>query len=502
MVEIEPGRRRTYLRTCRLLAAASLIAAVVYLKWLLLDAVPENMALYTLLIGAELFNIVQAGGFWYTISTQKWTEPGRMDFAGSTETVDIFITVYGEPYDIVRATMFGAMAIRHPRKKVWILDDGPSDAISALALTNGVGYLTRPDRRGAKAGNINDALARTSGEYVVILDADHVPDPEFLEATMGAFSEKDVAFVQTPQSYENRTINRVAAGAHEQQELFYGPIMRGRNSCNAAFSCGTNVIFRRAAFEAVGGMPEDSITEDLRVTLMLLREGYRSEYVSRVLAHGMGPLDVGGFFSQQLRWARGGLEILFKRRPFFRGMGMRTRFQFALSFIYWFTGMAYFVYLLLPIVFLVTGERPVHAPNAYPIYFLPYITITLLTMAYASDFGLSFRALWFTLASFPIHFKALLLALVGRRARFIVTSKGLSERSLRPVATHVVTIVALVIAICVGLILGGVTPAVTNNVAFALGHILIMQGFVRYASRPEAEQDAGFVPEAEGEGAL
>lgn len=501
MVEIEPGRRRKYLRACRLLSIASTIAALVYLKWLLLDAEPDNLALYYLLVGAELFNIVQAAGFWYTISTQKWTSPPPMDFSVTTETVDVFITVYGEPYEVVRATMFGAMAIRHPRKRVWILDDGRSGAISALALTNGVGYLTRPDRRGAKAGNLNDALARTSGDFVVILDADHVPDPEFLEATLGAFTDEGVAFVQTPQSYENRIADRVAAGAHEQQELFYGPIMRGRNSCRAAFSCGTNVIFRRSAFAAIGGMPEDSITEDLRVSLMLLREGYRSEYVSKVLAHGMGPVDVGGFFSQQLRWARGGLEILFKRKPFFRGMGLATRFQFALSFIYWFTGTAYFAYLLLPVVFLLTGHRPVVAPNDYPVYFLPYISITLFTMAYATDFRVTFRGLWFTLASFPVHFEALFLSILGGKARFVVTSKGASERSLRPVVTHIVTMALLVTATVVGLVLGGPTPAVTNNVAFALGHILIVQGFVRYALRPEADGEPGLLPETEGEGA-
>jgi cellulose synthase (UDP-forming) len=499
VIDIDPLRRAAYLRTCRILSAISALTAVLYLKWLFFDARPENIGLLILLIVAEVFNIVQAAGFWWTISTQRWTEPRRIDFARTHERVDIFITVYGEPIDIVERTLMAAKAIRHPRKEVWILDDGPSSDMEALAWLHGVGHLTRPTRRGAKAGNINEALARTNGHFVVIFDADHVPEPDFLEKTMGVFLNRKVAFVQTPQSYYNRDTNRVSAGAHDQQELFYGPIMRGRNSCQAVFACGTNLVFRRSALEVIGGMPEDSITEDLRVSLLLLKAGYRSEYVSKVLAHGMGPLDVGGYFSQQLRWARGGLEILFRRKPFFKEMPIATRLQYALSFVYWFTGPMFALYLVLPVSFLVFGVRPVHAPNQYPAYFLPYIVATLATMVYASNGRIRFRTLWYTLASFPVHFAALFSAIFGRDAKFVVTSKGASTRSLRPVVVQVLTILLLAAASVVGILRLGFTPAVMNNVAFALGHIVVMQGFVRYALQPE-QPEGGHAEDMSDEG--
>lgn len=485
MTGIEASRRATYLRTCRLLAVLSSAAALLYLKWLFFDARPDNLVLFYLLVVAEVFNIAQAAGFWFTIWRQTWTEPPTPDFAASSETVDIFITVAGEPTDIVERTLHGVVRIRHPRVSVWLLDDGHSPEIEAMARRHGVGYLTRPDRRGAKAGNINEALKRTNGDYIVIFDADHVPAPEFLQRTMGAFDGERVSFVQTPQYYANRTENRVAAGAYEQQEFFYGPIMRGRNALGAVFSCGTNVVFRRAALDEVGGMPEDSITEDMRVSLELLRAGWRSVYVPVVLAQGIGPVDVGGYFSQQLRWARGGLEILLRRRPFFRGMQPGAMFQYAFSFAYWFTGLAYAAYLVLPFAYLLFGLRPVQAPNQYPVYFLPYILVTLTTMAYASDFTLTFRALWFTLASFPVHLWALGSALWGRTARFVVTPKTAGAASLRPVLVHVAVVLALAAAIVVGSAMRGLTPAVLNNVAFAMGHVLIVQGFVRYALRPE-----------------
>jgi cellulose synthase (UDP-forming) len=469
------------------LAVLSGVAAVAYLFWLLFVAKPDNMVLFLLLLTAEAFSITQAAGFWYTIWDQKWSEPDVPDFAQTAETVDVFITVYGEPVEIVAKTLEGAMRIRHPRLSVWLLDDGPSTDIQALAALHGAGYLTRPDRRGAKAGNMNEALKRTSGEYVLILDADHVPEPEFLEKTLGAFSEDEVAFVQTPQYYQNRVTNRVSAGAHEQQGLFYGPILRGKNARGAVFSCGTNVVFRRSALAAVGNMPEDSITEDLRVSLILSEAGYTGVYVPTVLAYGMGPLDVGGYFSQQARWARGGLEILFKRRPYFNGITHGQAIQYSLGFLYWFTGFAYATYLVLPVAYLVFGLRPVQVPNQYPVFFVPYFVLTLVTLGYASDFRMTYRAVWFTLASFPAFIAAFVSSIFGGTARFVVTSKERSARSLRPVRVQVITIIVLILSAILGMVREGTGPSVMNNVAFALGHVLILQGFVRYALKPEGD---------------
>jgi cellulose synthase (UDP-forming) len=513
MIEVAPERRRRYLATCRLLALASTVAALFYLKWLLVDARPDNHFMFYLLVTAEVFNLTQALGFWYTISNQRWTEPPSADFSMSSERVDIFITTCHEPAEVVARTLAGAMSVRHPRKLVWVLDDGPSAEIELLARRYGAGYLTRQDRRAAKAGNLNHALARTNGDFVAMFDCDHVPEPEFLERTLGGFADSRTAFVQTPQVYENAAVNRVAAGAHEQQALFYGPIMRGKNARRAVFSCGTNVVFRRSALAAVGGMPEDSITEDLRVSVALLKKGYRSVYVPIVLAKGLGPMDVRAYFAQQRRWARGGLEILLKRRPFSLRMRPSTMAQFVLSFLFWFTGWAYLAYLVLPVAYLVFGLRPVQVPNQYPVYFLPYLALTLLTMVYATGFELTSRALWFALAAFPVHIAAFFSALFGRTARFSTTSKRQGRRTLWPVAPQLIAMAVLGGALVYGISRLGYSSTSMNNAAFVLGHLLIIQGFVRYAlhtesrlraparAPKEARVPVEFVPET-AEGAL
>jgi len=485
-----------YLRTCRLLIVACMLTAAFYLQWLLSAARPENAILFALLVGAEVFNVTQAAGFWYTAWMQRWTDAPDADFAASSETVDVFVTVCGEPADIVEQTVRAAMAIRHPRLTVWVLDDGRDDAIAAIARRFGTRYLTRAGRDGAKAGNINNALARATGDFVVIFDADHIPVPSFLERTMPTFEEPRIAFVQTPQSYRNRDRNLVAAGAHEQQALFYGPIMRGRDRLGAVFSCGTNVVFRREALDAVGGIPQDSVTEDLRVSLVLVRAGWKSAYLPEVLAEGLGPTDVRSYFGQQRRWARGGLEILFKCRPFTTKMTFGQFVQYGLGFLYWFNGWAYSVYIVLTLAFLYFGLRPVQVRSEYPAHFLPYVIVTLITIVYATGFTLTFRALWFTLASFPVHIWAFFAALFGRGRGFVVTPKSGSQRSLGSVWPHVVVVTALAVSMPFAIVVQGATPSVMNNVAFAVGHVLIVSGFVVLAIDPEGAEDVAQASDA------
>lgn len=104
MIEAPREQRARYLRGCRLLSLASAATAAFYLWWLLVDARPDNPVLYRVLLGAELFNITQVAGFWYTISSQRWTEPLSTRPTHSEETVDAFVTVYDEPSEVVEET--------------------------------------------------------------------------------------------------------------------------------------------------------------------------------------------------------------------------------------------------------------------------------------------------------------------------------------------------------------------------------------------------------------
>ncbi len=168
-------------------------------------------------------------------------------------TVDVYIATYNEPLDIVLTSAIAARDMTYPHQ-TWILDDGNRPEFAQAAKQIGVGYIVRgPDWDGrprfAKAGNVNNALFQTSGEFIAVFDADQVPDPRFLDRVLGYFDDPEVAFVQTPQRFWNvPRSDPLGSGA----DLFYGPIQQGKDGWGAAFFCGSNAVLRREALMALG----------------------------------------------------------------------------------------------------------------------------------------------------------------------------------------------------------------------------------------------------------
>lgn len=168
-------------------------------------------------------------------------------------SVDVFITTYNEPIELVINTATAALAIAYPHS-TWILDDGGRAEMAVEAEKLGVGYISRGDHwknlpRHAKAGNLNNALMVTTGEFILILDADQVPHPEILTNTLGYFTDPKIALIQTPQWFGNVSVYDPLGS---QAPLFYGPIQQGKNGWNAAFFCGSNAVLRREALMQLG----------------------------------------------------------------------------------------------------------------------------------------------------------------------------------------------------------------------------------------------------------
>jgi len=375
---------------------------------------------------------------------------------------------------VVEPTLAAASRLDYPDKSVVLCDDGDNDDMAALAARYGARYLRRADHAGAKAGNLNNALRHTTAPLVAVFDCDHVPDDDFLQATVGHFESHDVGLVQTPQYYENARTNPVAEAAWSQQALFFGVIARGKDAMSSMFCCGTNVVFRRAALESVGGIPETSVTEDFELSIHMRERGWRAVYVPEVLVSGLGPEDMASYVSQQHRWARGCLSAI--GTALRAKLPRRQRAQFLLSSLYFLTGWTYLVYMALPVARILGGEQALAGTTAdqFLSHFAPYFCASMLTVAIAGQGCYSFGAFALMEANFWIHVSAALRALLRRRSRFVVTPKqGSSGRQPRAVAPGLVAVGVLAVAAADGL-LHSRSPATLNNVAFAGLHISVL----------------------------
>ncbi|MGN8026038.1 glycosyltransferase family 2 protein [Microbacterium sp. 22242] len=267
----------------RILALLSVLLGVDYVAWRWLDSV--NWSAWWIavpLVLAETCSLVDTFLFCLTM----WRAKDRPRPTSAPQgTVDVFITTYDEPLELVMTTATAAQRIAYPHE-TWILDDGARPALRAAAESAGIGYVTRSEDwtgkpRHAKAGNLNNALFRTDGEFLLILDADQIPDPLILHRTLGYFADDpEVALVQTPQYFTNVD---EADPLGSQAPLFYGPIQQGKDGWNAAFFCGSNAVLRRDALMQLGivGYVRDITTSTKKAlrtgSALLAREARRTD---------------------------------------------------------------------------------------------------------------------------------------------------------------------------------------------------------------------------------
>ncbi|MBD3758490.1 MAG: glycosyltransferase [Microbacterium sp.] len=490
-----------------LISVIATIGVIGYMLFLLNPANRGDLLPYGLVITAESILVFQALlSMWTILSsgyeprTFAYHEAKRMlmprhadgddtlHIDGRPVLVDVFITVYGEDLATVQRTITAAVALRGAHR-TWVLDDGRSDEVKDAAERLGAWYIRRLSGNGAKAGNVNHALSIAKGDLFAIFDADFVPDPDFLIETVPFFADDAVAFVQTPQAYGNlHTI--VARGAAYMQTVFYRFVQRGRNRFNAAFCVGTNVIFRRAAIDEIGGIHTDSKSEDVWTALTLHERGWRSVYVSDVLAVGDAPETIEGYSKQQLRWATGGFEILLTHNPLSprRRLTGDQRIQYLVTATFNLTGICPLLLLLVPPLEIYFDLRPMNltiSAGTWVMYYLGFYAMQIILAWFVMG---AFRWETLTLAtvSFPIYTKALWNVLTGKDVGWHVTGSGSTRSPFNFIVPQVLFFVFLLLTSVVAVLRDIENGAPSIATAWNVTNTAILALFIGAALREQA----------------
>ncbi|MBD2448650.1 glycosyltransferase [Nostoc sp. FACHB-152] len=324
-------------------------------------------------------------------------------------------------------------------------------------------YIARPKPAGvphhAKAGNLNYAIfsGETAGEFILTLDADHIPKPQFLKRVLpyfstynlfsGKYEQNSIAFVQTPQDFYN-----IPSGDPfgHRASLFYGPLQQGKDGMNAAFYTGTNAVLRREAlinvglqyfadeyskdekrldeFQLVGGVSSNSITEDMNTAMRLHSAGWKSVYHHELLAEGLAPDDLSSTLKQRLRWAQGTIQVLIKENPLTKpGLTFWQRLQYFQTMYSYFSGFATLVFIACPIIYFFTELVPVKAYGSdFALHFFPAFIVNRLTFL-AATWGIPASEVWrseqYAIALFPLLIQAVWSVFTGQKINFQVTPK-------------------------------------------------------------------------------
>ena len=439
---------------------------------------PVSLAAALILFGAETFTV---GLFFLTalITADPITHPRPAPIKlADVPTVDILVPSYDESPELLAVTLAAAKRISYPddKKTVVLCDDGGTDqrcnhsdpavsdkaqarraTLQALCRELGVVYTTRAKNEHAKAGNLNAALQKVSGELVLILDADHVPTPDFLARTVGYFAERPRLFlVQTPHFFTNRDpIERNLAlpeSCPSENEMFYSEIHRGLDRLGGAFFCGSAALLRRRALDEVGGISGETITEDAETALDIHARGWESMYLDHAMIAGLQPETFASFIQQRGRWATGMIQMLILKNPVFRsGLSLAQRLCYLNSMSFWLFPLVRTVFLLSPLFYLFFGlEIFVVEPAEVFVYILPYLLIGFLVQnALFSEVRWPQISEVYEIAQTPYLLKALVeTVLRPRAATFKVTAKDgtLEHAFLSPIYRPLTLLVLLLLA--------------------------------------------------------
>lgn len=328
----------------------------------------------------------------------------------------------------------------------WLLDEENNPTVQDICKKYHVNYYSRCGKdeyntedgkfkKNTKGGNHNSWYEDYGNMYDIVaqIDTDYVPKRSFLTKTLGYFRDPRVAFVGTPQIYANTNTSLIAKGAAEQAFNFYGTILRGLSGMGMALLIGANHVVRVSALKDVDHYSAH-ITEDLLTGMKFHAKGWKSVYVPDALAYGEGPTTWRSYFSQQMRWAYGCIDILFHHSPFlFRRMNLRR------TIYYFFLQQHYFSGVLVALSTLLLGLYFFAGINSSRVGLLPFLFF------YLPVIGVCFvMSLWFqrynvrpkeekglflagaivNIASWPIFCLAFLSVLIGKRLTYKVTPKG------------------------------------------------------------------------------
>jgi len=412
------------------LTLAGMISIINFAEWWFRGEHISNLTFYVILSLFFWYGIFRIILVW--INYLRLNKPKAAPEPPDNLSVAIFTTsAHGEPLSMFEKTFEALNRVSYPHN-TYLLDGTQDPALKILTEKYNITLLEMVNISGAKAGKINEALKRTNEDFILVLDPDHIAFPNILNQILGFFNDEKVGFVQVSQGYYNQYRSFTASAAAEQTYTFYGPTQMGLYGYGSAVAIGANCTFRRKALESIGGHAR-GLAEDLLTSIRLHAQGWESVYNPVIVNRGLVPEDLSSFYKQQLKWARGTFELLFDELPkLFSKLTFWQRIVYLSISTYYFTGTAMLFFILVPLIYFLTGIIPGSMTLIdFITYGTPVLVIAALIYAYIQKFlchpeterKFHWRGMILKFSSWPVYFYGFLLALANKKIPYLPTSK-------------------------------------------------------------------------------
>jgi len=224
--------------------------------------------------------------------------------------ISIIIPAYNEE-KVIKNTIEGLLETKYPKKEIIFVDDGSTDKTLSLATQYKDQIKVLHKENGGKASALNYGLVYSTGEIIVIVDADTIIGRNSLKEIVKGFEVNEhVAAVAGNIKVRNR-VNWIT----KCQALEY---ITGIQIIRRAFDIfgsitivpGALGAFKKSLLTESGAYGKETIVEDFDQTIKLLKAGLITQGSSKATAYTEAPNTLKDFFAQRKRWYRGNIQVL------------------------------------------------------------------------------------------------------------------------------------------------------------------------------------------------
>ncbi len=446
-----------------------------------------------------------------------------VDF-GTSQRVSIHVPIHNEPPDMVIDTLDALARLEYPDFEVIVLDNNTASEADwgpvkdhCLALGPQFRFYHFDGMQGFKAGALNKALELTdpAATFIGVIDSDYQVSPEWLNTTVPAFSDPQVALVQAPQDYRDSNESLLKQCCFEEYRGFFHVGMVERDQHNAIIQHGTMCMVRRSALIEVGGWAPWCITEDTELGLRLFEAGYVAHYTSQSLGRGLMPDTYAAYKDQRYRWVYGAMQILKRHGPMLFGgagkLSLAQRYHFIAGWLPWFADAFALIFSVLAVVWtalMIAAPRyfdvPLTALSSTALALFAIKTIKTIVLHRTKVGGGIRGSIASAITGLSLAYtvgKGVLWGLVTSSNPFVRTPKCENaaplSAALRMSAAEAIMLVAILLALVATVMITGVDDPAEQVWSMALGVLAVPYAaslLVSIASCVKTSPSGGLVP--------
>lgn len=457
-----------------------MICAIMYLVWRIFFTIPFAFGIVSIVAGitlliVEILGMVEAFIHYanmYSVNAYPMPDVPEELFPN----VDIFIATYSEDSELLYKTINGCKHMEYPDKSkvhIYLCDDNRRVEMRALATKMGINYLDRPNNKGAKAGNLNHALAHSTSPYVVTFDADMIPKSDFLMKIIPYFVDCEIknkgrkkedqiklGFLQSPQCFYNPDLFQFNLFSEKripnEQDYFYRDIQVARTKSNSVIYGGSNTVLAREALEEIGGFYTEAITEDFATGILIQKKGYISLGIGEPLASGMSATDLHSLIQQRIRWARGVIATGRKMHIFTsKDLSFGQKMNYWASIWYWYAPLKRIIYIMSPLLYATFGFMVFNCtlPQVLLFWLPMYVTSNISLRMLSNNIRTTKWTSIYETVLFPFMLVPVLLESVGiSLKKFKVTEKNSQQNQKGKNFIYNIPFLILIILSVIGII--------------------------------------------------